>query len=108
MFKNLIRCYSKVYSSSEELVSKIKPGMTVMSGGFGLCGIPVSFLRTLSKHPEINNLTLVSNNIGVQNEGLGLLLPNKQIKKMIASYVGENKLFEKMYFDGDIELEITP
>ena len=94
MLKNLIRCYSKVYSSSEELVGKIKPGMTVLSGGFGLCGIPVNFLRTLSKHPEINNLTLVSNNIGIKDEGLGLLLPNKQNKKIIASYVGENKVFE--------------
>ena len=77
MLKNILRYNSKVYSSSEELMSKIKSGMTIMSGGFGLCGIPISFIRTLSKHSEINNLTVVSNNIGIQDEGLGLLLPNK-------------------------------
>lgn len=99
--------FSKVMKL-EEAVSRIKPGMTVLSGGFGLCGIPISIIRRISQTPSINNLTVVSNNIGIDNEGLGLLIHSKQIKRMVSSYVGENKAFEQQYFNGNVELEITP
>ena len=68
--------------------------MTVMFGGFGLCGIPINFIRILAKYPDKNNFIVISNDIAIPNEGLDLLLTIKQIKKMIASYVGENKVFE--------------
>ena len=108
MLKRLTKQNSKVFKSSQELIQKLKPNMTVFVGGFGLCGVPISFLKTLSKNKQINNLTVVSNDIGTSDEGLGLLLPNKQVKKMISSYIGNNKLFEKMYLNGDIEFELTP
>ncbi len=107
MLKRVIRSFSKI-CSVKEAISFIKPGMTVLSGGFGLCGIPATLLQTLSENQDINNLTVVSNNAGTDSEGLGLLLQTKQIKRMISSYVGENKLFEKMYLSGELELEITP
>ena len=107
MLKKSLKEYSKLTSISSAL-SKIKPGMKIMAGGFGLCGIPNSLLTSLSKRREINNLTLISNNAGTQREGLGRLLETKQIKRMISSYVGENKLFEKLYLEGNLELEITP
>lgn len=107
MLKKAIKGFSKV-KTVEQALSKIKPGMSIMSGGFGLCGIPNTLITKLSEKPEINNLTIISNNIGTQTEGLGRLLHSKQIKRMISSYVGENKLFEKLYLNGDLELEITP
>ena len=82
-------------------------GMTIMSGGFGLCGIPelcIAALRELG----VKDLTVISNNAGVDGFGLGILLENKQIKKMIASYVGENKEFERQYLSGELELEFNP
>ena len=81
---------------------------TLLAGGFGLSGVPDTLINTVHKMPSINGLTAVSNNAGVEGSGLGLLLASKQIRKMIASYVGENKLFERMYLSGEIELELTP
>ena len=82
-------------------------GATIMLGGFGLCGIPENCIQALVEMKVIG-LTCISNNAGVDDFGLGYLLQNKQIKKMISSYVGENKLFEEQYLKGDLELEFSP
>src|ERR1700742_746251 len=82
-------------------------GMTIMSGGFGLCGIPEKLIAAL-RDSGVQNLTVISNNAGVDEFGLGLLLQTRQIKKMISSYVGENKTFEKQYLSGELELEFNP
>src|SRR3984885_3215208 len=82
-------------------------GMTIMSGGFGLCGIPENLILTL-RESGVKNLTVISNNAGVDDFGLGLLLQTRQIRKMISSYVGENETFEKQYLSGELELEFNP
>lgn len=89
-------------------MNHIKPGMTMLSGGFGICGNPNYLIKGISERPEIKDLTVVSNNAGLDHYGLGILLKNKQIKRCIASYVGENKEFERQYMEGELELEITP
>lgn len=86
----------------------MKPDTTVLCGGFGLCGVPDTLINEVLKKKDIKGLTAVSNNAGTDNSGLGQLLKSKQIKKMIASYIGENKTFEKMYLTGEIQLELTP
>lgn len=98
----------KVYKNAEEAIEGIKSGMTLMLGGFGLCGIPEKCIAALSNKPEITNLTCISNNAGVDDFGLGYLLQNKQIKKMISSYVGENAEFERQMLSGELEVELTP
>ena len=90
-----------------EAVSGVKSGMTFMFGGFGLSGIPENAIAELSKR-EIHDLTCISNNAGVDNFGLGLLLQRKQIKKMISSYVGENAEFERQMLSGELEVELIP
>ncbi len=82
-------------------------GMTVMAGGFGLCGIPETLIFAL-RDSGVKNLTVISNNAGVDDFGLGLLLQTRQIKKMISSYVGENETFERQYLNGELELEFNP
>jgi 3-oxoacid CoA-transferase subunit A len=82
-------------------------GMTIMVGGFGLCGIPENLILAL-RESGVKDLTVISNNAGVDDFGLGLLLQTRQIKKMIASYVGENKTFEKQFLDGSLEVQLTP
>jgi len=82
-------------------------GMTIMAGGFGLCGIPENLILAL-RDSGVKNLTVISNNAGVDNFGLGLLLQTRQIKKMISSYVGENETFERQYLSGELELEFNP
>ncbi|MFY9589876.1 CoA transferase subunit A [Rickettsia endosymbiont of Halotydeus destructor] len=99
---------NKIYSSSESaLKDLLYDGMTIMAGGFGLCGIPENLINALL-NSNVQNLTVISNNCGVDNFGLGLLLQTKQIKKMISSYVGENKIFEQQYLDKTLELELNP
>ncbi len=99
---------SKVYSSAKEAVeSVVKDGQTLAIGGFGLCGIPEALIEAL-RDSGVKDLTCVSNNAGVDNFGLGLLLQTRQIKKMISSYVGENKEFERQYLAGELEVELTP
>lgn len=98
---------SKVMNSFTEAVSDIKDGSTLIVGGFGLCGIPELAIQAL-KELGTNDLTVVSNNCGVDDWGLGLLLANRQIKKMISSYVGENKIFEQQFLSGELEVELTP
>jgi 3-oxoacid CoA-transferase subunit A len=98
----------KVYSdATTALAGLLKDGMTIMSGGFGLCGIPETLIEAL-KLSGVKNLTVISNNAGVDGVGLGLLLETRQIKKMISSYVGENKLFAQQFLAGDLELEFNP
>jgi 3-oxoacid CoA-transferase len=86
----------------------MKSDSTLLCGGFGLCGVPDTLINEVKKTPSITGLTAVSNNAGVVGSGLGLLLESRQVKKMVASYVGENKVFEKMYLSGEIDLELTP
>jgi 3-oxoacid CoA-transferase subunit A len=99
---------SKVYpDAASALRGVIKDGMTLMCGGFGLCGIPERLIAALHDS-GVKNLTVVSNNAGVDGAGLGLLLQSRQIRKMISSYVGENKEFERQYLAGELELEFNP
>ena len=99
---------SKVYPSAEEaLEGVIKNGQTLAIGGFGLCGIPEALIEAL-RDSGAKELTCISNNAGVDDFGLGLLLQTRQIKKMISSYVGENKEFERQYLAGELEVELTP
>lgn len=98
----------KVYASAEEaLKGVVADGQTIAVGGFGLCGIPEALIAAL-RDSNVQNLTCVSNNAGVDGFGLGQLLNTRQVKKMIASYVGENKEFERQYLAGELELEFTP
>ncbi|MGE4129998.1 MAG: CoA transferase subunit A [Bdellovibrionales bacterium] len=98
---------NKVYQDAKSAVSGVQDGMTLLFGGFGLCGIPENAIAALAGS-GVKGLTCVSNNAGVDGFGLGLLLANRQIKKMISSYVGENDLFERQYLDGELEVEFTP
>ena len=97
----------RIYTSFEEAVSAIENGSTLMVGGFGLCGIPENLILALVDK-GVKDLTVISNNCGIDDWGLGLMLQNKQIKKMIGSYVGENKEFERQVLAGEIEVELTP
>ncbi|KGH47809.1 succinyl-CoA:3-ketoacid-CoA transferase [Acinetobacter idrijaensis] len=99
---------NKVYDSAQAaLKGVVQDGHTLAVGGFGLCGIPEALIAAL-KQSGATNLTCISNNAGVDGFGLGLLLETKQIKKMISSYVGENKEFERQYLNGELEVELTP
>ena len=98
----------KVYPDAKTALDGLTfDGMTVMAGGFGLCGIPENLITAL-RDSGAKDLTVISNNAGVDEFGLGLLLQTRQIKKMISSYVGENKTFEKQYLNGELELEFNP
>src|SRR5437868_2487506 len=94
-------------SASEALDGLLFDGMTIMAGGFGLCGIPENLIAAI-RESGVKNLTVISNNCGIDDFGLGILLAGGQIKKMISSYVGENKLFEQLYLSGELELEFNP
>lgn len=98
----------KVYKTAADALASITfDGMTVMAGGFGLCGIPENSIEAL-RDIGVRNLTVISNNAGVDGFGLGLLLASGQITKMISSYVGENKLFERLFLSGELKLEFNP
>jgi 3-oxoacid CoA-transferase subunit A len=98
----------KVYPDAKAaLAGLLKDGMLIMAGGFGLCGIPESLILAI-RESGVKNLTVVSNNAGVDGVGLGLLLDTKQIRKMISSYVGENKTFAQQYLAGELEIEFNP
>jgi 3-oxoacid CoA-transferase subunit A len=94
-------------TAAEALAGVLFDGMTIMAGGFGLCGIPENLIAAI-RETGVKDLTVVSNNCGVDGFGLGILLENSQIKKMVSSYVGENKLFEQLYLSGELELEFNP
>ncbi|HLG35696.1 MAG TPA: CoA transferase subunit A [Bacteroidia bacterium] len=98
---------NKVIANADEAVKDIQDGMTLMLGGFGLCGIPENCIAALVKR-GVQNLTCISNNAGVDDFGLGLLLQKKQIKKMISSYVGENAEFERQMLNGELDVELIP
>ncbi len=98
---------NKVVANSNKAIEGIKDGMTLMLGGFGLCGIPENCIGSLVKK-RITNLTCISNNAGVDDFGLGLLLQQRQIKKMISSYVGENDEFERQMLNGELEVDLIP
>jgi 3-oxoacid CoA-transferase subunit A len=98
---------NKLVPSAAEAVRDIPDGATILVGGFGLCGIPENSIRALRERGT-KNLTVVSNNCGVDDFGLGIWLRNRQIVKMISSYVGENKEFERQYLSGELEVELTP
>jgi 3-oxoacid CoA-transferase subunit A len=99
---------NKLYPSAQAaLAGLVKDGQMLAVGGFGLCGIPEALIAAL-RDSKVQNLTVISNNAGVDGFGLGQLLATRQIKKMIASYVGENKEFERQYLAGELELEFTP
>jgi 3-oxoacid CoA-transferase A subunit len=110
--QNTFKRYFSTHANSKfvsimDAVSKIKSGDTVLAGGFGVCGNPNSLIREIARQ-KINDLTIVSNNAGIDIYGLGLLLNDKLVRRCISSYVGENKEFERQYMSGELELEITP
>ncbi len=99
---------NKVYPDAEAaLAGVLRDGMTIMSGGFGLCGIPSALIEAIRK-AGVKDLTIISNNAGVDDAGLGLLLQTRQVRKMISSYVGENATFAKQYLAGELEIEFNP
>ena len=99
---------NKVYPSAEAaLAGLLRDGMTIMSGGFGLCGIPEILVAAI-RDSGVTGLTMISNNAGIDGAGLGLLLESRQIRKMISSYVGENQLFADLYLKGELEIEFNP
>lgn len=98
---------NKVVANAEEAVKDIRDGMTLMLGGFGLCGIPEKSIQALVEK-GVKELTCISNNAGVDDFGIGLMLQQKQVKKMISSYVGENEEFERQMLSGELEVELIP
>ena len=99
--------FDKVVTSYAEALEGLEDNMTIIAGGFGLCGIPENLIAEI-KRKGTTGLTIASNNAGVDGKGLGILLEDQQIKKMIASYVGENALFEAQMMSGELEVELTP
>ncbi len=98
---------NKVVGSAAEAVSDVQDGATIMMGGFGLCGIPENLIAAL-REEGVKDLTVMSNNAGVDDFGIGLLLQTRQVKKMVSTYVGENKLFEQLVLSGELEIELVP
>jgi 3-oxoacid CoA-transferase subunit A len=97
----------KVYASAEEAIQDVFDGATIMVGGFGLCGMPENLIRALTRK-GVKNLTTISNNVGIDDVGMGLLLANGQIRRHVGTYVGENKLLEKMVLNGTLQLDLVP
>src|SRR5262245_35622248 len=94
-------------TARESLTGLLRDDMTIMAGGFGLCGIPEALIEVV-RESGVKNLTVISNNCGIDDAGLGILLKTRQIKKMISSYVGENATFASQYLAGDVEIEFNP
>jgi len=103
-----LRKIDKVFPSAAEALKDMQPNTTLLSGGFGLCGVPNTLSNEVLNHPHITGLTAVSNNAGTKDSGLSLLLRSRQIKKMISSYIGTNKIFQDMYLNGELEVELSP
>jgi len=97
----------KRIASPDVAIANLREGMTILMGGFGLCGIPENLIEAV-RRKGTKDLTIVSNNAGVDDFGIGVLLQNRQVKKMISSYVGENKLFEKLVLSGELQVELNP
>jgi 3-oxoacid CoA-transferase subunit A len=98
---------NKTVATADEALADLPDGATLMAGGFGLCGIPENLIQAIAKKGT-RGLTIISNNCGIDAKGLGILLGAGQVKKMISSYVGENKTFERLYLDGKLEVELVP
>jgi 3-oxoacid CoA-transferase subunit A len=98
---------NKVVRDAREAVSDVQNGATIMMGGFGLCGIPENLILAL-RDKGVRDLTIISNNAGIDDFGIGLLLQTRQVKKMISTYVGENQLFERLVLSGELEIELVP
>ena len=98
---------NKVYDNAEKALHDVADGAVIMSGGFGLCGNPECSIRELRRR-QVKSLTIISNNCGTTELGLGVLLANGQVKKMVSSYVGENVVFEKLFLSGELEVELNP
>jgi 3-oxoacid CoA-transferase subunit A len=101
------RGMDKTVASADEAIADLTDGATLMAGGFGLCGIPENLIQAIFRRGT-RDLTVISNNCGIDGKGLGILLGNGQVKKIVASYVGENKTFERLYLEGKLEVELTP
>jgi 3-oxoacid CoA-transferase subunit A len=97
----------KRISSADAAIENLQDGATILMGGFGLCGIPENLIAAV-RRKGVKDLTIVSNNAGIDNFGIGLLLQNRQVKKMVSTYVGENKLFEQLVTSGELQLELNP
>jgi 3-oxoacid CoA-transferase subunit A len=97
----------KRIASPDAAIANLRDGMTILMGGFGLCGIPENLIAAM-RRKGTKDLTIVSNNAGVEDFGIGLLLQNRQVKRMISSYVGENKLFERLVLSGELQVELNP
>jgi 3-oxoacid CoA-transferase subunit A len=97
----------KTVATAAEALAELSDGATLMAGGFGLCGIPENLIQAIARKGT-RNLTIISNNCGIDGKGLGILLAAGQVKKMISSYVGENKTFERLFLDGKLDVELTP
>jgi 3-oxoacid CoA-transferase subunit A len=97
----------KRIASPDAAIANLRDGMTILMGGFGLCGIPENLIAAV-RRKSTKDLTIVSNNAGVEDFGIGLLLQNRQVKKMISTYVGENKLFEQLVLSGELQVELNP
>jgi 3-oxoacid CoA-transferase subunit A len=97
----------KRIASPDAAIANLRDGMTILMGGFGLCGIPENLIAAV-RRKGTKDLTIVSNNAGVEDSGIGLLLQNRQVRKMISSYVGENKLFERLVLSGELQVELNP
>ncbi len=98
---------NKVYESAEAALFDLRDGATIMAGGFGLCGNPENLIRAI-RALGVKDLTVISNNCGTTDQGLGILLQSRQIRKMVSSYVGENKEFERQFLAGELEVELVP
>src|SRR5262249_30586698 len=98
---------NKVLRDAREAIADIKDGASIMMGGFGLCGIPENLIAAL-REKGVKDLTIMSNNAGVDDFGIGVLLQTRQVRKMISTYVGENKLFEELVLSGQLEIELVP
>jgi 3-oxoacid CoA-transferase subunit A len=102
-----MRRMNKVQASADAAIADLGDGAVIMSSGFGLCGNPENLITAL-RRKNLRNLTIIANNCGTTDKGLGVLLANGQVKKMVSSYVGENKIFEKQFLDGSLEVEFNP
>jgi 3-oxoacid CoA-transferase subunit A len=103
----MVAAMNKVFASAREALFDVTDGAVIMSGGFGLCGNPENAIAELARR-NVRALTIISNNCGTTDKGLGVLLAQGQVKKMISSYVGENKIFEKLFLSGELEVELNP
>src|SRR2546429_190505 len=98
---------NKVVANADEAIRDLQDGAVIMSGGFGLCGNPENLIKAIHRK-GVKNLTIISNNCGTTDKGLGILLQTRQVRKMISSYVGENKEFERQFLAGELEVELLP